>query len=157
MRNRQEFTPEEVMKVRDIRGFTLLEVIVVVFILGLLAAIVAPRLMGRADDARVTEAKVQIKNIETALKLFKLDSGFYPASEQGLEALVQKPTAGRETPNWRQGGYLEQSHVPKDPWGNPYIYTSPGVNGEYDIISLGADGKQGGEGYDADIKSWEIK
>jgi len=137
-------------------GFTLLEIIVVVFILGLLAALVAPRLMGRTDDARVTEAKVQIRNFETALKLFKLDNGFYPETSQGLDALVKKPTTGRIPQNYREGGYLEQGKIPLDPWGNPYIYVSPGLHGDYDILSYGADGKEGGEGYDKDITNWQL-
>jgi len=137
-------------------GFTLLEIIVVVFILGLLAALVAPRLMGRTDDARVAEAKVQIRNFETALKLFKLDNGFYPETSQGLDALVKKPTTGRIPQNYREGGYLEQGKIPLDPWGNPYVYVSPGLHGDYDIISYGADGKEGGEGYDKDITNWQL-
>ncbi|MBI4685019.1 MAG: type II secretion system major pseudopilin GspG [Nitrospirae bacterium] len=138
-------------------GFTLLEIIVVVFILALLAAIVTPKIIGRTDDARITEAKVQIKNFETALKLFKLDSSFYPSTEQGLEALIRKPTIGRIPANYREGGYLEQKRIPLDPWGNPYIYASPGLYGDFDIISLGADGKEGGDGKDADIKSWDMQ
>ncbi|MBM4137458.1 MAG: type II secretion system protein GspG [Nitrospira sp.] len=138
------------------KGFTLLEIIVVVFILSLLAAIIAPRIIGRTDDARITEAKVQIRNFETALKLFKLDNGFYPSTDQGLEALVEKPTIGRIPNNYREGGYLEQKKIPLDPWGNPYIYVSPGIQGDFDILSFGADGKEGGEGKDADIKNWEM-
>lgn len=141
----------------DRGGFTLLEVLVVVFILGILAAIVAPRFMGRTDDARVTEAQVQIRNFETALKLFKLDNGFYPTTEQGLEALLAQPSTGREATNYREGGYLEQRSIPADPWGAPYIYVSPGLEGDYEIISMGADGEEGGEGYDSDIKNWEMK
>jgi general secretion pathway protein G len=138
-------------------GFTLLEIIVVVFILGLLAAIVAPRIIGRTDDARIAEAKVQIKNLETALKLFKLDNGFYPATEQGLAALVEKPTTGQIPQKYREGGYLEQKKIPFDPWNNPYIYISPGLHGDFDIASLGADGREGGEGKDADILSWDMQ
>jgi general secretion pathway protein G len=138
-------------------GFTLLEIMVVVFILALLAAIVAPQIIGRTDDARITEAKVQIKNFETALKLFKLDSGFYPTTEQGLDALIEKPTIGKTPNNYREGGYLEQKKIPLDPWKNPYIYISPGLHGDFDIICLGADGKEGGEGKDADIKNWEMQ
>lgn len=145
------------LKLVSVGGFTLIEVIVVVFILSLLAAIVAPRLIGRTDEARVTEAKVQIRNFETALKLFKLDNGFYPATDQGLEALVEKPSVGREARNYREGGYLEQRNIPKDPWGNEYIYASPGVNGDFDLISFGADGQEGGEGFDADINNWDIQ
>lgn len=139
------------------RGFTLLEIIVVVFILSLLAAIVAPKIIGRTDDARITEAKVQIKNFETALKLFKLDNSFYPTTEQGLEALVEKPVAGQTPQKYREGGYLEQKKIPLDPWSNPYIYISPGIHGDFDIISYGADGKEGGEGKNADIDSWDIQ
>jgi general secretion pathway protein G len=137
-------------------GFTLIELMVVIVILGILAAIIAPRLVGRTDDARVTQAKIQIKNFETALKLFKMDNGFYPSTEQGLEALIRKPTIGRIPKNYREGGYLEKKKLTPDPWGNPYIYISPGANGDYDIISYGADGKPGGEGYDADITNWDL-
>lgn len=139
------------------KGFTLLEIIVVVFILSLLAAIVAPRIIGRTDDARIAEAKVQIKNFETALKLFKLDNGFYPSTEQGLEALIEKPTVGQIPKNYREGGYLEQKKIPLDPWGNLYTYISPGIYGDFDLICYGADGKEGGEGKDADIKSWDMQ
>jgi general secretion pathway protein G len=144
-------------KVKGHRGFTLLEIIVVVFILSLLAAIVAPKIIGRTDDARIAEAKVQIRNLETALKLFKLDSGFYPDTQQGLQALIEKPTSGRIPLNYKEGGYLEQKKIPLDPWGSPYVYISPGLNGDYDLLSYGADGKEGGEGKDADIKSWDMK
>ena len=137
-------------------GFTLLEIIIVVFILSLLAAIVAPKIIGRTDDARIAEAKLQIRNFETALKLFKLDNGFYPSTEQGLQALIEKPTIGQVPPKYRDGGYLEQKKIPLDPWGNPYIYVCPGIHGDYDLFSYGADGKEGGEGKDADIKSWEM-
>lgn len=137
-------------------GFTLIEVMVVLFILAILAAIIAPRLIGRTDDARVVEAKVQIRNFETALKLFKIDNGFYPSTEQGLEALVKKPSTGRIPENYREGGYLEKKKIPLDPWKNPYIYISPGTQGDYDIISYGADGLPGGEGYDADITNRDL-
>ena len=137
-------------------GFTLLEIIVVVFILSLLAAIVAPKFMGRTDDAKVTEAKVQIRNLETALKLYRIDNGQYPTTEQGLDALVTKPTIGNIPTKYRDGGYVEQSSVPRDPWGNPYIYAAPGTSGDYDLISLGADGREGGEGFNKDIKSWDL-
>ncbi|MCL5022315.1 MAG: type II secretion system major pseudopilin GspG [Nitrospirae bacterium] len=139
------------------KGFTLLEIIVVVFILSLLAAIVAPKIIGRTDDARMAEAKVQIRHLETALKLYKMDNGFYPDTQQGLDALTEKPTSGREPQNYREGGYLEQKKIPLDPWNNPYIYVSPGLNGDYDLLSYGADGKEGGEGKDGDIKSWDMK
>jgi general secretion pathway protein G len=138
-------------------GFTLLEVIVVVFILSLLAVIVAPKIIGRTDDARITQAKVQIRNFETGLKLFKLDNGFYPSTEQGLGSLVEKPVSGQIPQRYREGGYLEQKKLPLDPWGNPYIYISPGINGDYDLISYGADGREGGDGKNADINSWDMQ
>lgn len=141
----------------DKKGFTLLEIIVVVFILSILAAVVAPKIIGRTDDARIAEAKVQIKNFETALKLFKIDNGFYPDTQQGLQALIEKPTFGRIPHKYREGGYLEQKRIPLDPWGNPYIYVSPGVHGDFDIISYGADGKEGGEGKNADIRNWDMQ
>ena len=139
------------------RGFTLLEIIVVVFILSLLAAIVAPRIIGRTDDARIAQAKVQIRNFETGLKLFKMDNGFYPDTQQGLDALVEKPGTGQIPQKYREGGYLEQKKIPLDPWNNPYIYVSPGLHGDYDLASYGADGKEGGEGKNADITSWDMQ
>ncbi len=137
-------------------GFTLLEIIVVVFILSLLVSIVAPRIIGRTDDAKIAEAKIQIRNLETALKLFKMDNGFYPDTQQGLESLIQIPAFGRIPQKYREGGYLEQKRIPMDPWGNPYLYVSPGLNGDFDIISYGMDGKPGGEGKNADINNWEM-
>lgn len=137
-------------------GFTLIEIMVVVFIIGILLAIVAPRLISRTDDARVVKAKAQIKNFDTALKLFKIDNGFYPSTEQGLEALVAKPSIGKIPKNYRQGGYLEKKKIILDPWGNSYVYISPGMQDDYDIICYGADGIPGGEGYDADITNWDI-
>jgi general secretion pathway protein G len=139
------------------RGFTLLEIIVVVFILSLLVAIVAPKIIGRTDDARIAEGKVQIRNFETALKLFKIDNGFYPSTEQGLASLAEKPNTGQIPQKYREGGYLEQKKIPLDPWGSPYLYISPGVYGDFDIMSYGADGKEGGEGKNADIKSWDLQ
>ncbi len=144
-------------RLRSRAGFTLLEIIVVVFILSLLVAIVAPKIMGRTDDAKIADAKVQIKNFETALKLYKIDNGAYPTTEQGLESLIEKPTAGQVPGKYREGGYLEQKKIPLDPWGNTYIYVSPGVHGDFDILSYGGDGKEGGEGKDADIKSWDMQ
>jgi general secretion pathway protein G len=141
----------------SIIGFTLLEIIVVVFIISLLVAIVAPKIIGRTDDARITEAKMQIKNFETALKLFKIDNGFYPDTQQGLESLSEMPTTGRIPVKYRAGGYLEQKKIPLDPWGGTYIYISPGMHGDFDILSYGADGREGGEGIDADIKSWDLQ
>jgi len=138
-------------------GFTFIELMAVIVILSILAMIVIPRFLGRVDDAKITAAKVQISNLESALKLFYLDNGFYPETEQGLKALIEKPVTGRIPQNWREGGYLEKKEVPKDPWGNEYIYLSPGRNDEnYEIISYGRDGKEGGEGPDADISSSNI-
>ncbi|MGB6411585.1 MAG: type II secretion system major pseudopilin GspG [Candidatus Deferrimicrobiaceae bacterium] len=134
-------------------GFTLLEIMVVIVILGLLAALVVPKLIGRTEEAKQTQTRLQIKNIEQALQLFKLDNGFYPGTEQGIEALVRAPEIGRVPKNYRKGGYLDR--VPKDPWGTEYVYVSPGTNGDYDITSYGADEAPGGEGEDADINSWD--
>jgi general secretion pathway protein G len=143
--------------IHDNRGFTLIEIMVVIVILALLAALVAPKLIGRSDDAKIADAKVQIRNIETGLKLYKLDSGVYPTTEQGLQALVEKPTVGQIPNNWRTGGYLESKTIPKDPWKNDYLYLSPGEHGDYDLCSYGADGVKGGEGNNADICSWDMK
>ncbi|ABQ24892.1 type II secretion system major pseudopilin GspG [Geotalea uraniireducens] len=139
------------------RGFTLIEIMIVVVILALLAALVAPKIIGRSDDAKIADAKVQIRNFETALKLYKLDNGNFPTTEQGLSALVAKPTVGQIPKNYKAEGYLDNKNVPKDPWGNDYIYLSPGEHGDYDLSSLGADGARGGEGKNADIESWNIK
>jgi general secretion pathway protein G len=137
------------------KGFTLLEIMVVVFILSLLVAIVAPKIIGRTDEAKVTGARVQIKNFVTGLKLFKMDNGFYPDTQQGLGALIEKPETGRIPKKYREGGYWEEKKVPLDPWGNHYFYVSPGLHGDFDIISFGNDGQEGGEGNDADIKNWD--
>ncbi|HEX7127195.1 MAG TPA: type II secretion system major pseudopilin GspG [Thermodesulfobacteriota bacterium] len=134
-------------------GFTLIEVLVVVLIIGILAAIVGPRVIGKADDARRTRVVADLKSIETALDLYKLDNGVYPTTEQGLEALVTKPTVGNIPANWKDGGYLPR--VPVDPWGQPYAYAYPGTQGEYDLFSLGADGQPGGEGPNADVYAGE--
>jgi len=145
------------MKRIDNLGFTLLEILIVITILGILASLVAVRIMDRPGEARITKAKLDIKALENALKLFKLDNAFYPSTEQGLKALVQKPTVGRIPQNWREGGYLEKGEVPKDPWGREYYYMSPGVhNKDFDIWTYGADGEEGGEGEDADIGNWNI-
>lgn len=140
---------------RDNRGFTLIEIMVVIVILAMLAALVGPKLIGRSDDAKITDTKVQIKNIETALKLYKLDNGNYPTTEQGLAALVVKPTTGLIPKNYKAEGYLESKKVPKDPWGTDYVYLSPGEHGDFDLYSFGADGVKGGEGKAADITSWD--
>ena len=133
-------------------GFTLIEIMVVVVIMGVLAALVVPRLMGRTDDARILAAKQDIATLMQALKLYRLDNQRYPTNEQGLQALVTKPSGGPSPPNWKAGGYLDRLN--KDPWGNPYQYQSPGSHGEVDVYSFGADGKPGGTGNDADIGSW---
>ncbi|OWY37590.1 type II secretion system protein GspG [Xenophilus sp. AP218F] len=135
------------------RGFTLIEIMVVIVILGVLAALVVPKVMSRPDEARIVAAKQDIGAISQALKLYRLDNGRYPSSEQGLQALVQKPASAPEPKNWKPGGYLER--LPKDPWGNPYQYANPGTHGEIDIWSFGADGEPGGEGNDADIGNWD--
>ncbi len=139
------------------RGFTLIEIMVVIIILGILAMYVAPKLMGRPDEAKQVRAKMDIAALETALKLYKLDSGIYPGTEQGLLALVQKPETGMVPKKWRQGGYLEKGKVPKDPWGNDYVYLAPGLKGDFDIISYGADGVPGGENENKDINNWDTE
>jgi len=141
--------------IRNNRGFTLIEIMVVIVILALLAALVGPKLIGRSDDAKITDTRVQMKNFETALKLYKLDNGNYPSTEQGLAALVAKPTVGVIPKNYKSEAYLESKKVPKDPWGGDYIYLSPGEHGDFDIYSFASDGAKGGEGKGADITSWE--
>ena len=133
-------------------GFTLIEIMVVVVIMGVLAALLVPRLMGRTDDARIIAAKQDIATLMQALKLYRLDNQRYPTNEQGLQAIISKPSGGPAPPNWKAGGYLDRLN--KDPWGNPYEYRSPGSHGEVDVYSFGADGKPGGTGNDADIGSW---
>ena len=137
-------------------GFTLIELMVVIVILGILAGLIIPRIMGRPEEARQMKAQIQIESIETALKLYKLDNGAYPSTEQGLQALVEPPTVGELPRAWREGGYLEKGKVPKDPWDNEFIYLSPGVHGDYDLVAYGADGEAGGEDKDKDINSWEL-
>lgn len=133
-------------------GFTLIEVMIVIVILGILAALIVPKVMGRPDEARVVAAKQDIATIMQALKLYKLDNRRYPSADQGLDALVKKPTAAPVPDNWKS--YLER--LPLDPWGSAYQYLNPGLNGEVDVMSYGADGKPGGEGFDADIGSWML-
>jgi general secretion pathway protein G len=140
-------------KQRRSGGFTLVEIMVVVVIIGILGALVVPKLLGRTGEARVTAAKTDIATMMQALKLYKLDNQRYPSTEQGLQALITKPTAGPAANGWKSGGYMEK--LPKDPWGNAYQYLSPGIHGEVDIFSLGADGQPGGTGEDADVGSWE--
>ena len=134
------------------RGFTLIEIMVVVVILGILAALVVPKVMSRPDEARIVAAKQDIQALVQALKLYRLDNQRYPTSEQGLQALVQKPTTAPLPANWKTGGYLDR--LPQDPWRHDYLYLNPGLHGEIDIFSYGADGASGGEGNDADIGSW---
>ena len=140
------------------KGFTLIEIMVVVIILAMLAGLVLPRIIGQEEKARVETAKIQIRSLESALDGYKLDNGFYPATDQGLEALIVKPEAGRVPMKWREGGYLKPARIPKDPWDHDYHYYSPGNEGrDYEIISYGADGEPGGEGKSADIESWKIQ
>jgi general secretion pathway protein G len=136
------------------RGFTLIELMVVLVILGVLAAIIAPKIMDRPDEARIVAAKQDVASLVQALKLYRLDNIRYPSTEQGLQALVTKPTIEPIPNNWKSGGYLEK--LPKDPWGNPYVYLNPGRHGEIDVYSLGADGQPGGDGKDADIGNWML-
>jgi general secretion pathway protein G len=139
------------LKLQLQRGFTLIELMVVLLIIGVLAALIVPNVLDRADDARVTAAKTDIANLMQALKLYKLDNQRYPTAEQGLQALRSKPTTGPVPNNWKT--YLDQ--LPTDPWGTAYVYLNPGIKGEIDVMSFGADGKAGGEGRDTDLGSWQ--
>ena len=139
-------------RINSEQGFTLIEIMVVVIIIGILAAIVAPNVIGRVDDAQLTKARAEISNIENAMKFYRLDNFAYPTTEQGIQALVTKPN-DPNVRNWKPGGYMDR--VPKDPWGNPYQYLNTGNNGEIDIYTLGRDGRPGGEGLDGDIGNWE--
>ena len=139
------------------RGFTLIELMVVIVILGILAGLIVPRIMSRPGEAKQTKARIQIEALETALKLYKLDTGSYPTTDQGLQALVQPPETGTGVSNWKKGGYLEKGRVPSDPWGNEFVYLSPGIYGEYDIVSYGADGVPEGEEENRDITNWDIE
>ena len=143
--------------VKPSKGFTLIELMVVIVILGILAGLIVPRIMGRPEEAKQLKAKLTIESIETSLRLYKLDVGSYPTTEQGLAALISAPDTGSTTNSWREGGYIEKGKVPKDPWGHDFIYLSPGVHGDYDISSYGSDGVPGGDGKDRDINSWEIE
>ena len=136
---------------RPTRGFTLIELMVVLAIIGLLAALIVPNVLGRADEARVTAARTDVGQLMQALKLYRLDNQRYPSNEQGLQALIARPTAEPVPVNWKP--YLEK--LPRDPWGRPYQYLNPGLKGEVDVLSLGADGQPGGDGFNADIGSWQ--
>lgn len=142
------------MNNKEQRGFTLIEVMIVVVILGILASIVVPKIMGRPDEARATRTLQDIRAIGAALDLYRLDNYSYPNTEQGLDALVKKPANLSAGARWKQGGYLAQ--LPADAWGKPYIYLKPGLHGEYDLYSLGADGVEGGEDANADIVNWVV-
>jgi general secretion pathway protein G len=148
---------ESVMKREQFKarqsGFSLVEILVVLVIMGLLVSIVAPNVMDRADSARIQKVQADFKAIQTALKLYRIDNYMYPTSEQGLEAMVTRPTMAPVPRNWRNSGYLDS--LPVDPWGRPYLYLSPGESHEYDIYTLGADGVTGGEGQNADISVWD--
>ncbi len=139
---------------KQTRGFTLIEVMIVVVILGILAAVVIPRIVDRPDQARMSAAKSDIAVIMQQLKLYRLDNTFYPSTDQGLQALTVKPATNPIPQNWKQGGYLER--LPNDPWARPYQYLNPGIKGEIDVFSLGADGQPGGDGPNADIGSWGL-
>lgn len=142
------------MNHNKIRAFTLIEIMVVIVILGLLATLVVPKIIGRSDQAKVVKAQQDIMALESALELYKLDNGTYPTTDQGLEALVVKPSSPPEPSNWKAGGYIKQ--LRKDPWGNDYEYLSPGNHGDIDIFSYGADGQPGGEGLNADLGNWSV-
>ena len=143
--------------VKSNQGFTLIEIMVVVVILGILAGLIVPRIMDRPEEARRTKAAIQIQAIEQALKLYKLDNGEYPTTDQGIQALVEPPSVGRLARKWRNEGYLDKGRVPKDPWDNDFIYISPGLHSDFDLISYGPDWEPGGEGNNADINNWEIE
>lgn len=138
------------------KGFTLIELMVVIVILGILAGMIVPRIMDRPEDARRAKAEIDIGALKQALKMYKLDNGKYPTSDQGLQALIDPPSTGQLAKKWREGGYLDKRTVPKDPWDNDFIYISPGVHGDFDLMSYGADNEPGGENQDADINSWEM-
>jgi general secretion pathway protein G len=154
MQNTHSFASRRTLSRAVSRGFTLIEIMVVVVIMGILAALVVPKLMGRADDARITAARQDIATLMSALKLYKLDNQRYPSTEQGLQALISKPSSGPAANGWKSGGYIDK--LPNDPWGNAYQYLSPGVKGEIDVFSFGADGQAGGSGNDADVGSWDL-
>ena len=143
--------------VRQSSGFTLIELLVVIVIIAILAGYVGPRIMGHPEEAKRTMAAAQISSLETALETYRLDNGTYPSTEQGLQALVEPPSAGKQPTKWRKGGYMKKGKIPKDPWGNDYIYLSPGTHSDFDLSSYGADHEAGGEGDGADVNNWEIE
>jgi general secretion pathway protein G len=157
--NFQDYTRENVRRRSELneKGFTLIELLVVLVIIGILAGYIGPKIMGHPEEAKRTKAGLQIEAMETALNMYKLDNGIYPTTDQGLQALVEPPSTGKLPPKWRKGGYLEKGKVPKDPWGNEFVYLSPGVQGDYDLSSYGRDGEAGGEDEDADVDSWELE
>jgi general secretion pathway protein G len=140
------------------KGFTLIELMVVLIILGLLATIVLPKFLGSEEKAKRQATVVQIRSLENALDSYRLDNGFYPTTDQGLDSLIKKPEVGRIPDKWREGGYLKPARIPKDPWNKDYVYIAPGSEGrEYEIVSYGADGEPGGDGNNADIQSWKME
>ena len=146
------------MRVRDNRGFTLIELMVVVVILGILAGLIIPKIMGKPEEAKRLKARMQVEQLEQALKLYYLDNGEYPTTEQGLNSLVEKPATEPVPKRWKEGGYLEKKKIPADPWDNPFVYISPGVHDkDFDLVSYGADKEEGGEGKYADVESWNLE
>jgi len=139
------------------KGFTLIELLVVLVIIGILAGYIGPKIMGHPEEAKRTKAALQIQALETALKMYKLDNGMYPSTEQGLQALVEPPSIGTLPPKWREGGYMDKGKIPLDPWGNNFVYLCPGLNGDFDLSSYAKDGEAGGEGDGKDINNWEVE
>ena len=146
--------PTAIRPSKSVRGFTLIELMIAVVIIGILAAIIAPNVIGRLNDAKVSAAKQDVATLVQTLTMYKLDNSRFPSGDQGLKALVEKPAIAPLPNNWRTGGYLPR--LPNDPWGNPYQFSNPGLRGDIDVYSFGADGKTGGEGEGADIGSWNL-